>query len=153
MFLEIARTISKRSTCHRLNVGSVIVKDNRVISIGYNGPASGQPHCKGNACELTKKGGCARSIHAEANALAFIKSEYEGRSMSDDQLSVYITHSPCFDCARELIAFGIKKVYYEVPYRNTAPIKEMTDAGIEVYQYSPSGYIVDCKTNLIMEDQ
>lgn len=68
-FLTIAFDVAMRSTCPRASVGAVIVKDNRILSTGYNGSASGQPHCIDVGC-LMENGHCQRAIHAETNAVA-----------------------------------------------------------------------------------
>jgi len=67
-FLRVADVIKDRSTCTRLSVGSVIVKENKIISTGYNGSPSGEEHCIDVGC-LMKKGHCIRTIHAELNAI------------------------------------------------------------------------------------
>ena len=68
-FLNIAKEVASRSTCSRASVGAVIVKDNRILSTGYNGSASGKPHCLDAGC-LIEYGHCQRAIHAETNAVA-----------------------------------------------------------------------------------
>lgn len=68
-FLNIAKEVAKRSTCPRASVGAVIVKDNRILSTGYNGAPSGKPHCTEVGC-LIEDGHCQRAVHAETNAVA-----------------------------------------------------------------------------------
>lgn len=68
-FLQIAKVVASRSTCPRASVGAVIVRDNRILSTGYNGAASGEPHCTEVGC-LVENGHCQRAIHAETNAVA-----------------------------------------------------------------------------------
>ena len=146
MFMEMARAASKRSTCHRLNVGCVIVVDNRVISIGYNGSPSGEDHCLGNNCVLSSGGGCTKSIHAEENAIRFIpESEWPKDKV------LYITHSPCIHCADKLMAAGIKKVYYEVPYRDCTSIGILLKNNVHVYRFTPSGYLIDHSNNQVRD--
>lgn len=146
MFMEMARTVSKRSTCHRLNVGSVLVVNNRVVSIGYNGPPSGEPHCFGNDCPLSENGGCTRSLHAEENALRFMPPGLE-----DEDKHLYITHSPCPACSLLILGSKITKVFYETPYRNHEPILGLLRQGVSVYRFSPSGYLIDHKDDRIYE--
>lgn len=145
MFMGIARVVSMRSTCHRLNVGAIIVCDNNIVAMGYNGSPPGQEHCLGNDCSLSQSGGCTKTIHAEMNAWNRLSNEYKS-----EPLDLYVTHSPCLNCAKVLIEGGsIKRVFYEVPYRNTDPITIMLEAGIEVYQHTPSGYLLDHYTGRI----
>jgi dCMP deaminase len=145
MFMEMARSASKRSTCHRLNVGCVIVVENRVVSIGYNGSPSGEEHCKGNHCPLSTSGGCSKSLHAEDNAIRFIPNSEWAKDKS-----IYVTHSPCLMCAEKLMAAGIKAVYYEVAYRDTTSLALLIKSGIEVYQVTPSGYLLDHSNNKVI---
>lgn len=146
MYMEIARTVSKRSTCHRLNVGAVLVVDNRVVSTGYNGPASGEPHCFGNDCPLSCSGGCSRSIHAEANAIDFLQD-----GSLNGEVSIYVTHSPCMNCAKLIKTMGIDKVFYETAYRDTSSLDWLISEGVKVYRYSPSGYLINHSNNKVEE--
>ncbi len=143
MFMEFARTASKRSTCKRLNVGAVVVHQNSVVGIGYNGVASGEPHCSAKSCP--GKGACLRTVHAEINALLHIRGEYPMNS-----LSIYTTHSPCPDCYIAIIKdLRISKIYYEVPYRKTEHLLNTTHQTI--YQVMPAGYLLDHKTGDIID--
>ena len=148
MFMEMARTAAKRSTCFRNNVGVVVVYENRVISIGYNGAPSGEEHCLGNECPLTAAGGCVRSVHAEANALSAIPD-----ADFTYTLSMYCTHSPCLECA-ELIIRATTKIWtvcYEQEYRITAGKDKLMGNGIHVYRLTPSGYLTDQGTGQLIE--
>lgn len=140
MFMEIAQTVAKRSVCMRLNVGSIIVLDNRVVSIGYNGPGPGKTHCEEIGCEVIDQGGCSRSLHAERNAIERIPESCQNKT-----LELYTTHSPCRGCAHKIIDFGknrsIRKVFFGIPYRDTEPIAYMKRCGVEVYQCAPNGYV------------
>lgn len=109
-YLHIAQMVSLRSTCKRANVGCVLVNhDNgRIVSMGYNGSVKGGPHCIDVGC-LMLKDHCIRTIHAEANAVANLERNYE-------DLFIYTTHQPCFNCLKLLIAVGVKQVYYMNPY-------------------------------------
>lgn len=151
MWMGMAELAAKRSTCFRGNVGCIIVKDNRdPISIGYNGPPSGEAHCKGTHCETTAEGGCLRSIHAEENALNRMPTSlylYEGI-----QLDLYVTANPCPMCSKLIVGYGhIKRVFYQSPYRIKAGIPVLHEAGIEVFRFSPSGYLVNEKTGEVLE--
>lgn len=113
-WLEIARVISKRAACTRRQVGSVIVdKDNRVISSGYNGAASGEPHCTDGACprgklsydELPADSSYASCIglHSEANSIVRGGERCIGATL-------YCTDEPCHECKRLIKAAGIARV-------------------------------------------
>lgn len=149
MFMEIARTVSKRSTCHRLNVGCVVVYENRVMSIGYNGPPSGHDHCKGTSCPLSESGGCTSSIHAEKNAIDFISKHFPGILNS---CILYVTHSPCSSCADLIESVGIRKVVYESAYRIDDPIKKLVNNQVQVSRYTPSGYLFDHLTGQVSDN-
>jgi dCMP deaminase len=138
MFMAIARVASLRSTCHRLNVGAVVVGDRSVLAIGYNGAGTGDPHCTGNDCRYYTERGCS-VLHAEENALR--------RCAGGDE--IYVTHSPCGYCAAKIVERRIKRVYFEAPYRDTEPLNHLIRHGIGVYRLLPSGYIIDCVTNAV----
>jgi len=103
--MNIALLISKRATCGRAQVGAVIVKDNRIISTGYNGPLRSEPDCS-NHCDTSKS--CIRAVHAEANAI--YNAAKNGLSLEGCEL--YCTYRPCRKCFEAIVQSGIKKVYY-----------------------------------------
>lgn len=105
--------LASRSTCTRLSVGALIVRDNRVIASGYNGSVSGETHCIDEGC-LIQEGHCVRTIHAEVNAV--LQCAKYGIATQDSE--VYVTHFPCLNCTKTLIQAGIKKVNYIEDYRN-----------------------------------
>lgn len=147
-FMEVARTFSKRSTCHRLNVGAVLTDlQHNTLSTGYNGPPSGEEHCLGNHCSLGSSGGCQRSIHAEHNA--FLRMP---KGVETEEKILYVTHSPCMECAKLVKLMCVTQVYYETPYRNfEEPLIWLLDHGVEVSRYSPSGYLINHRTNQVEE--
>jgi dCMP deaminase len=108
-FIGLAFAAAERATCPRLSVGCVLVKDNNVISTGYNGAPPGDPHCTDVGCDI-RAGSCARTIHAEANAIA--RSKRRERSGS----SIYITDFPCVNCAKLIATKGITQVIYARDY-------------------------------------
>ena len=108
-FKEITITTSKRSCCNKLHVGCILVKNNRIISCGYNGFLPGYPHNS-----IIKDGHEVATIHAEQNTI--IDCAKRGVSCSDSQ--AYITHFPCLTCTKLLIASGIKHIYYINDYNN-----------------------------------
>jgi dCMP deaminase len=143
--LEVAQTYARLSKAKRLKVGAIVVKDNRVISIGYNGtPAGWDNNCEDEVRETTNcildTGGPLypitsvnlktkpEVIHAEANAIGKIARSNE----SGLDAVMYITHSPCFDCAKLIHIAGIKKVYFRTHYRNEDGINFLKKCNIEV---------------------
>lgn len=105
--------LASRSTCTRLSVGALIVRDNRVIASGYNGSVSGETHCIDEGC-LIQEGHCVRTIHAEVNAVL----QCAKYGIATQGSEVYVTHFPCLNCTKTLIQAGIKKVNYIEDYRN-----------------------------------
>ena len=104
-------TISKRSTCSRLQVGTVITSYDfrKVLAVGYNGNATGLPNC----CDSHEPGRCG-CLHSEENAVINCDSPRDTRKI------VFVTHHPCTSCAKRLINLGgVEKVYYEKKYRST----------------------------------
>lgn len=112
-FMEITSLVASRSTCDRAMVGCLIVNDdNRIVSSGYNGSISGNPHCD-DIGHTMRDGHCIATIHAEINALVYCAKE----GISVKGCSAYVTHFPCLNCTKALIQSGIKKIYYGDDYR------------------------------------
>ena len=108
-FKEIVQVTAKRSSCERLQVGCLLVKDKRIISQGYNGFLPGCPH------ESKMRNGHEQAtIHAEQNAV----TDCAKRGVSTLGASAYITHYPCIQCMKLLCASGISSIYYINDYRN-----------------------------------
>lgn len=112
-FLSQSLVLSLRSTCQRLMVGAVIVRDKRVIAGGYNGSVSGEVHCIDEGCYL-ENGHCIRTIHAEMNAIL----QCAKFGVQTDGAEIYVTHFPCLPCTKAIIQAGIKKINYLHDYRN-----------------------------------
>ena len=108
-FKEIVTITAKRSSCSRLNVGCLLVKNNRIISQGYNGHLPGLPHES-----IIENGHEIATVHAEQNALV----DCAKRGASCDECTAYITHYPCLNCTKLLLAAGIKTIKYIDDYRN-----------------------------------
>lgn len=146
MFTMICQVVAQRSTCWRSQVGAVIVKEGRVVSMGYNGPVSGMPACEDlpNVLECPTKesflqwkedhplvcqgAGCTRSLHAETNAIAFAARA----GVSVEGCTMYCTMSPCINCAKVIVNSGIKKLVYMEEYRDTTGLDLLKSAGIVV---------------------
>lgn len=106
-----------RSTCLRGQTAAMIVKDGRVISMGYNGAPPGAPHCAPElGCAPDTSIGCQQSVHAEANAIAFAARQ----GISTEGAEMYCISSPCYDCAKLIVSCGIKRVRYTHGYRAEA---------------------------------
>ena len=123
-YLEMARIWAQNSYCQRRQVGALVVKEGMIISDGYNGTPSGFE----NVCEddngITKP----YVLHAEANAITKLARS----SNNSDGATIYITASPCIECAKLIIQAGIKRVVYGEKYRLTDGIELLERAGIQV---------------------
>jgi dCMP deaminase len=117
-FSEICEVTAKRSPCDRLKVGCVLVKDNRIISQGYNGFLPGCPHDS-----IVRDGHEQATVHAEQNAIA----DCAKRGVSCDEATAYVTHYPCIICARLLLASGIRCIKYINNYKNDELVNVFTD--------------------------
>jgi len=113
-FKEIVTVTKNRSPCERLQVGCILVNDNRIISQGYNGFLPGCPH-KSIIRDNHEQG----TVHAEQNAIA----DCAKRGVSCNNSIAYITHYPCIICCRLLLASGIKEIKYINDYKNDGLIK------------------------------
>lgn len=128
--MRTAAVISARGTCTRAFVGAVLAKEGRIISTGYVGAPSGLPHCSDVGDQIGADGGCTRTVHAEANAIAF--AARAGTSTEGSEL--YCTHSPCLGCAKLIINAGITAVYFENYYRELDGLALLDDAGVYIRQ-------------------
>lgn len=108
-FKEIVEVTAKRSPCDRMKVGCLLVKDNRIISQGYNGFLPGCPHQS-----IVRNNHEQATVHAEQNAIC----DCAKRGVSTIDCTAYITHYPCIICMRLLLASGIKQIYYIHDYKN-----------------------------------
>jgi dCMP deaminase len=108
-FKQIVLVTATRSPCERLQVGCLLVKDNRIISQGYNGFLPGCPHDS-----IVVNNHEQATVHAEQNAI----TDCAKRGVSCNQADAYITHYPCVNCMKMLCASGIKKIYYINDYKN-----------------------------------
>jgi dCMP deaminase len=123
-YLEMARIWAQNSYCQRRQVGALVVKDGMIISDGYNGTPSGFE----NICEDENNVTKPYVLHAEANAITKL-----ARSNNNSEgATIYITASPCIECAKLIIQSGIKRVVYGEKYRLTDGVDLLERAGIEV---------------------
>lgn len=123
-YMDMAGRFAQLSSAKRLQVGAIVVRDNRVISIGYNGMPAGWT----NDCEDENNVTKPEVIHAEANAITKLARDGE-RGLGAD---LFCTHAPCIHCAKLIYGAGIKKVFYRETYRDTLGVDFLETAGIEV---------------------
>jgi dCMP deaminase len=116
-FMSTAVLISSRSSCDRLKVGCVIVKDKRIISSGYNGHLPGETHIS-----IIKDNHEQATIHAECNAIA----DCANRGVNCKDATIYITHYPCINCFKIIAASGIKHIIYLNDYKNNDIINKLS---------------------------
>ena len=146
MLIEIAFTVSKRSTCSRRNNGAVIADQRGVpLSTGYNGSLAGMDHCDhecdcgailGNFehrtdCLAHENNGCTLAVHAEANAVYFAARN----GVRTEGMTIYCTTEPCVKCAEAIVQSGIVKCVYAQDYRVHDGINLLVAAGIEVVKW------------------
>jgi len=138
-FMDTAKRFAKLSHARRLKVGAIIVKNDRIISIGYNGmPAGWDNNCEyehytldnPNDYELKTR---PEVLHAESNALAKLAKSHESGEGAD----LFLTHSPCIDCAKMIYQSGIRRIYFETNYRSDDGIKFLQKSGIDVVRIDP----------------
>lgn len=141
MYMTIAETVAAMSYARRLQVGSIVVKDDRIISIGYNGMPSGwDNNCEDETIETYSgyEGAIHRTVlktkpevlHAESNSI----SKLARSSESGDGATIFITHAPCLDCAKLIYQSGINSVFYRNTYRSDAGIRFLEKSGVQVEQ-------------------
>lgn len=129
IFMKLASDLAARSHCVKAQVGAVLTKDTRIISIGYNGPPAGTHNCDEEwpetGCPRDSKNSCSLALHAEENAILYAVKN--GASL--DGSTLYLTLSPCLACARIIYSSGIKKVWFKASY---AEYKGLTsDEGVD----------------------
>lgn len=144
-FMDVAERFAQLSSAKRLQVGAIIVKDDRIISIGYNGmPAGWTNECEREIIEHvqaapgdeyeTKHTGIFVTkdevIHAEANAIAKLAKSTE----SGKDATMFLTHAPCIHCAKQIFAAGINHVYYRNSYRSNDGLDFLRNCNVEVEQ-------------------
>lgn len=138
-YMQTAMTFAELSHARRLHVGAIVVKDDRIISIGYNGmPAGWDNDCEEKIYKidgyLVDDEGCyelrtkSEVLHAEANAITKLAKSAESGQGAD----IFITHAPCIQCAKLIYQSGIKKVYFGKAYRDTAGIEFLEKCNVPV---------------------
>ncbi|MEZ0611425.1 cytidine/deoxycytidylate deaminase family protein [Fibrella sp. WM1] len=147
--MELAVNLAKRSHCIKAQVGAVLTKDTRIISIGYNGPPAGTHNCDEEfpevGCPRDSKGSCSLALHAEQNAILYAVKN----GSTIDGATLYVTLSPCIACARIIYSMKIDRVIYFHSYAEYKgiPSDEGVDFlrkfGVNVERYTPTeGFLV-----------
>lgn len=142
IYMDLAENLAKRSHCVRAQVGAVLTKDTRIVSLGYNGPPAGTHNCDevwpDEGCPKDSKGSCSLALHAEQNAILYASKN----NVTIEGSTLYVTLSPCISCARVIFTTGIKKVYYLNSYADYKGLKSdegvdfLTKFGVDVVRYS-----------------
>lgn len=141
IYMELAQNLARKSHCVKIKVGSVLTKDTRIISIGYNGPPAGTHNCDekwpDSGCPRDSKGSCSLALHAEQNAILYASKN----GVPIDGCTLYVTLSPCLACARIIYSMGIKKVIFFESYAKYKGLSSdegvdfLKSFGVEVNQY------------------
>jgi dCMP deaminase len=133
-YMQTAKTFAELSHARRLHVGAIVVKDDRIISIGYNGmPAGWDNNCENKVWDKTGDYELKTKpevIHAESNAI----SKLARSSESGDGATMFITHAPCIECSKLIYQSGIKKVYFGQAYRDTSGVEFLNKCKVSVEQ-------------------
>lgn len=143
IYMELASSLALRSHCVKAQVGAVLTKDTRIISLGYNGPPAGTHNCDEEfpeaGCPRDSKGSCSLALHAEQNAILYAAKN----NVTLDGSTLYVTLSPCIACARVIFSLGIRKVIYLNSYAEfkNIPVDEgiefLKKFGVETQRYNP----------------
>lgn len=130
-YMDVAERFAQLSSAKRLQVGAIVVKNDRIISIGYNGMPSGWDNCCEHTIQHHDLGTCTtvskpEVLHAESNAIAKLARSSE----SGQDATMFITHSPCIECAKLIYQSGIATVYYKTEYRSTQGVDFLKKSGV-----------------------
>ena len=142
--MQTARVFAELSHARRLHVGAIVVKEDRIVSIGYNGmPAGWDNNCEDEIGHVFDDNRCIvetrlktkpEVLHAEMNALMKLAKSTESGNGAD----LFVTHAPCLDCAKGIFQAGIARVWFGAAYRDTAGIEFLKKSNIQVTQHDSS---------------
>lgn len=146
-YMRTAETFAELSHAKRLHVGAIVVKDDRIISIGYNGmPAGWDNNCESEIQYPDAEGVTLKTkpevLHAESNCISKLARSIE----SGEGATMFVTHAPCMECSKLIYRSGIRRVYFGAAYRDDAGVRFLKACGIAVEQMErgPDGKAVDC---------
>lgn len=144
IYMELAEKLALRSHCVKAQVGAVLTKDTRIVSLGYNGPPAGTHNCDEEfpieGCPRDSKGSCSLALHAEQNAILYAVKN----NTAIEGSTLYVTLSPCISCARVIYTTGIKRVLFKNSYAeykkipNDEGVDFLRKFGVEVLKYEPN---------------
>ncbi len=144
IYMELAEKLALRSHCVKAQVGAVLTKDTRIVSLGYNGPPAGTHNCDEefptDGCPRDSKGSCSLALHAEQNAILYAVKN----NTAIEGSTLYVTLSPCISCARVIYTTGIKRVLFKNSYAeykkipNDEGVDFLRKFGVEVLKYEPT---------------
>ncbi len=137
-FLKLAMLVSERATCPRMHCGCVLVRDKQILSTGYNGSIPGDDHCEDAGCIIVDNH-CVRTIHAEMNAILQCSSH----GVSTEGATAYVTNMPCTNCAKALIAAGIKEIVIFSDYHDTLAEEFFSKANVNIKRLPMPGKIIE----------
>src|SRR3989344_9200136 len=150
-FMSLVRILGTRSSCDRLHAGSMLVKDKRIISSGYNGAPPGMPTCD-EVGHLMEGGHCVRTIHGEHNSI--LQAAQLG-GISTKGSTMYTKYTPCVHCTKYVIAAGIVRVVAGKVYRSMDAVNYLREAGVKVdiYENNPiwNQYLSDMFKHEVLE--
>ena len=134
LFVETTKLVAKRSSCVKAQQAALLIKDNRIISFGYNGPPAGTLNCLDEGgeevCGKDSNGSCFLGVHAEQNAIG-----YAARNGIDTEgCIIYCTMTPCISCAKLVSAAGIKEFHYLTEYRLDDGLRFLEYCGIKAWK-------------------
>jgi dCMP deaminase len=141
IYMELAEKLALRSHCVKAQVGAVLTKETRIVSLGYNGPPAGTHNCDEvwpeTGCARDSKGSCSLALHAEQNAILYATKN----NVSMENATLYVTLSPCIACARVIFTTGIRRVFYKDSYARfkglamDEGVDFLRKFGVEVIEY------------------
>ena len=134
LFVETTKLVAKRSSCVKAQQAALLIKDNRVISFGYNGPPAGTLNCLEDGgedvCGKDSNGSCFLGVHAEQNAIGYAARN----GINTEGCTIYCTMTPCISCAKLVVAAGIKEFYYLTEYRLDDGLRFLEYCGIKAWK-------------------
>ena len=134
LFVKTTKLVAKRSSCVKAQQAALLIKDNRIISFGYNGPPAGTLNCLDDGgeevCGKDSNGSCFLGVHAEQNAIGYAARN----GINTEGCTIYCTMTPCISCAKLVVAAGIKEFYYLTEYRLDDGLRFLEYCGIKAWK-------------------